>query len=107
MLPAADIIGEAGFSTKMGALDVVQQQDGGYKFVPHAYLQVQRSLPLLSQIIYVLDPFACFWALVMRRELSGGMRPPSAPQSCLANCCCACRESKPYLRRQPSWQPTL
>ena len=42
MLHAADVIGEAAFSNKMGALEVVQQQDGGYKFVPHAYLQVQQ-----------------------------------------------------------------
>ena len=45
MLLPADVVGEAAFSTKMGALEVVQQQDGGYKFVPHAYLQVQRPLP--------------------------------------------------------------
>ena len=40
VLLAADVIGEVAFSTKMGALEVVQQQDRGYKFVPHAYLQV-------------------------------------------------------------------
>ena len=63
MVLAADIIGEAGFSTKMGALEVVQQQDGGYKFVPNAYLQVHRaSRYVLAKFLHGLDRFACFRA---------------------------------------------